>query len=228
MAQLQLYTGSTQIQLNVYIKNSVSGNGLTGLTAASAGLSAYYFIAGNTMPVLIPLSAVTLGTWVAGGFVEVDPVHCPGLYALGLPNVAWNGRMLTIILQGAAQMVPVAYEIELTATNNQDALRGGLLALPAGPMMFKKGQSLANFEFLMVNSVDGRTPMPGLTVTSAVSKDGALPVFTDNAPTEIVSPLFSGMYKINLTINDTSGNTLTYFFMAPGAQTTVVEIITQP
>lgn len=228
MSQLQLYTGSVNIQLNVFIKNSATGLGLTGLTAATVGLAASYFVAGATASVPIPLIAVTLGTYLAGGFVEVDPVLSPGLYALGLPNVAWAGRMLTIMMQGAAAMVPVAYQIELTATNNQDNLRGGLLALPAGSMMFKKGQALNGFTFLMVNSVDGRTPMPGLTITSAVSKNGAAPVFTDNVATEIVSPLFSGQYTINFTAADTTGNTLTYFFMAPGAQTTVVEIVTQP
>ena len=228
MAHLQMYSGSTQILLNVFIKNATTGNGLTGLTATSAGLTAYYFINNATSPQPIPLVATTLGTWQAGGFVEVDPMHCPGLYSFGLPNVAWNGRSIALILQGAANMAEVEYEIELTATNNQDALRGGMLALPNGPMMFKKNQALNNFEFLMVNSVDGRTPMPGLTITSCVSKDGANPVFTDNTAVEIVSPLFSGMYKINLTANDTNGNTLTYFFMAPGAQTTVIEIVTQP
>lgn len=228
MAQFQMYTGSTQVLLNIYVKNISTSNGFTGLTAATAGLSCYYFVTGLTAPVQIPLVSVTLGTWLAGGFTEVDPVNCPGLYALGLPNVAWAGRLITVILSGVSGMAEAAVDIELTAINNQDALRGGILALPDGPTQLKRAQALNGFEFPMFSSVDGRTPLPGLTITSLVSKDGAAPVFTDNVATELVSPLFSGMYKINLTSADTNGATLTYFFTAPGAQSTIIGFITQP
>jgi len=66
-----------------------------------------------------------------GGFVEIDSTHCPGLYRLDIPDAALaSGRFVTIMLSGAANMAPVLLEIELTGWNNQDAVRGGLTALP--------------------------------------------------------------------------------------------------
>lgn len=240
----QIYRGSASILLNVYIQrnpiiagSTIAVGGLSGLTASSAGLTAAYFVEGAVASVPFALAPVSLGTWVSGGFTEVDPVNMPGVYALGVPNLAvegdqgmsvLNGQEVTIFLRGAADMQDYQRQLELTATNVQDNLRFGLASLPAGPMMFKKAQALNGFVFPMFNSVDGRTPMPGLTVTASVSKDGNAPVFTDNSPTELISPLISGIYVINLTASDTNGNTVTYFFSAPGAQTTEIEIITQP
>lgn len=103
--------------LHLFIQNSGvgTGEGLTGLTYATAGLTAYYYREGATAPVVIPLVATTPGVWAAGGFVEVDSTHLPGVYQLGLPNAALaeGADTLVLMLQGAADMAPSVAEIQL-------------------------------------------------------------------------------------------------------------------
>jgi hypothetical protein len=71
---------------------------------------------------------MTKGTWVESGFVAVDSTNMPGWYELGIPDaaLATGCQQLQIMIKGAANMVPVCMEIELTATSNQDAERGGM------------------------------------------------------------------------------------------------------
>jgi hypothetical protein len=224
LAQLQLYSGTVNRIINVYVVNSSTGAGLTGLTSSTAGLTAYFFTNAAGSSTAISLTTMTLGTWASGGFVEVDATHMPGLYALGLPNAIFANMEATIIMKGATNMTETVVEIEITATNNQDAIRGGLTALPAGPMMFKKNQAFNNFDVLMVSNVDHVTPLTGLSVTSQVRIDGAGFVPTTNSTAEVSN----GIYSLNLAQADTNGNKLTLVFSAANADSRYVEIITQP
>ena len=81
--------GSTSVLIQVFIQNtSAPGTqGLTALTAATAGLAAYYRVQGSAAGgVSISLTAGTRGTWASGSFVEIDSAAMPGWYELGLPN----------------------------------------------------------------------------------------------------------------------------------------------
>lgn len=230
MAQRALYSGSTQIWLNVYLVSASTGNGLTSLVATSPGFKCYYMNPGSAGAVQIPLVATTLSTWVEGGFVEVDPINAPGLYQLAIPNAVMTGGggACTVVFSGATDLREAIVELILTATNDQDAVRGGLLALPNGSMQFKKNQPLAAFPFLMVSKADHITPLKGLTITSLVSINGATPTPTQNTATELDAVLMPGMYIINLNAADTNGNTLAYTFMNPAADTRYVVVIPQP
>ena len=113
------------------ITNSSTGSGLTGLTYNSSGLTAYYVREGDNSTTAIALSAGTLGTWSSGGFVEVDSVHMPGLYELGIPNaVLASGKSTVIWLRGAANMLDCPLNVELDQANYNDAQRLGLSSLP--------------------------------------------------------------------------------------------------
>jgi hypothetical protein len=185
---------------------------------------------GASASVQIPLVATTLGTWVEGGFVEVDPVGMPGLYQLGIPNAAieGGGGAVTVIFSGATALRETVIDLIITATNDQDAVRGGLLALPDGSMMVKKGQALANFPFLMVSKADHVTPMVGLTPQCYVSVNGAAPVALANTPVELNAVIMPGVYTVNLTGAETNGNTLIYSFLSPNSDTRYIQVITQP
>lgn len=224
-----IYSGSTEIWLDCYIVDATSNNGLTGLTAVTAGLTCAYVNSGSAA-VQIPLVATTIGTWVEGGFVEVDPVLAPGMYQLALPNAALTGGgfAFTLLFSGVSGMREYAEETQITAINLQDNIRGGLLALPNGSMMFKKNQALAAFPFLMVSKADHTTPLRGLTITSLVSINGGTPQPTLNNAVELNGDLMPGMYIINLDAADTNGNTLVYTFMNPAADTRSIAVITQP
>ncbi len=136
MAKRQIVQGATSEILEVFIQSAAglatTGIGLTGLTSASAGLTCYYHINTAAAPVAVSLVTMTVGTFTTSGFKEVDSANMPGVYQLCLPNTAYaSGKTVTALLKGATDMVPLFFEIEITQTNNQDGVRGGMTALPA-------------------------------------------------------------------------------------------------
>lgn len=131
MAKKQLVQGTTSHTEKVMIYNSSSGAPLSGLVYNTSGLTCYYILEGGNADVAVSLVTATLGTWSSGGFIAVDGTNMPGLYEIGIPNAALTGaKSVVVLLQGAASMQPVVIEIELTAWNNQDAVHGGMSALP--------------------------------------------------------------------------------------------------
>ncbi len=125
--------GTVNEILQIFIQDSSSlvGAGLTGLAFDTAGLIAYYKRNNQSAWTAISLVTMTAGTYTSGGFVETDAVHAPGWYDFCPPaGVFTSGRSVAINLQGAANMAQLPVEIELTAVNNQDAVRYGLTALP--------------------------------------------------------------------------------------------------
>lgn len=134
MAKLQLKAGTTSKDINIFAQDSsvATGAGLTGLVFNSGSLTAYYHRQGAASAVAITLATKTVGTWATGGFVVVDGTNMPGLYELGIPDAALaaGAAWAIIMLKGAANMAPVVLEIELTANDNQDSVRGGMTALP--------------------------------------------------------------------------------------------------
>lgn len=132
--KLSLKAGTTSKLLTVFIQdNSVTtGAGLTGLVYNSGSLTAYYYREGAASAVAITLADMTVGTWGSGGFKAVDATNLPGVYNLGIPDAALaaGAKSVIVMLKGATNMAPLVLEIELTAIDNQDAVRAGLTALP--------------------------------------------------------------------------------------------------
>src|SRR4030065_940631 len=127
-------TASKIIQIPIFDSSSTIGALLAGLVYNTASLTAYYNREGAAgAGTAITLTTATKGTWVAGGFIAVDGTSMPGWYELHIPDAALasGAKSVSIHLKGAANMVPVPILIELTAVSNQDAVRGGMTALPA-------------------------------------------------------------------------------------------------
>ncbi|OGT54664.1 MAG: hypothetical protein A3E01_09950 [Gammaproteobacteria bacterium RIFCSPHIGHO2_12_FULL_63_22] len=124
---------SQSIDIVVYDSSSTTGGKLTGLAFDTANLTAYYRRPGAAAVAitLATLAAITTA-WTSGGFKEVDATNMPGHYRLDLPDavVATGADSATLCLRGATNMVSVDIEIQLTALNLQDAVRGGMTALP--------------------------------------------------------------------------------------------------
>lgn len=277
----QLVKGSTSVILDIFIQDSTAfattGAGLTGLVFNSASLTCYYHRNTAAVATAVTLVTMTVGAFTSSGFAEIDGTNMPGWYQLCLPNAAFasGATMVSVILQGAANMRAFCFDIELTATDNQDAVRGGMTALPnanaeaagglytrgtgagqinqtangiieadpwnitvpgayaagkAGyavgnlPSAVKKNTALSNFEFLLVDASDGRTPITGRTVTAQRSIDGA----AFGACTNGVSEVGGGIYKLNLSAADLNGDTIMLQFSAAGADTRYVFILTKP
>ena len=142
MAKLSRKKGTTSYIAHIFIQDSSSttGAGLTGLTNASSGLVCRYVNPGGTLSASITLETIaTLGTYAAPTsaahirFKEVsnaDPSK--GVYEIQTHNDWMNltGGSILIMLAGATNMAQALFEIELTGPDNQDAVRGGMTALP--------------------------------------------------------------------------------------------------
>lgn len=134
MAKLSVQVAATSQTINIFIQDSSSttGAGLTGLVYNTASLVAYYALpkAAAVQITLATLAAITTA-YSSGGFKEIDATNMPGWYRLDLPDAAIaSGRFVSVHLKGATNMAPCPLEIELTGWNNQDAVRGGMTALP--------------------------------------------------------------------------------------------------
>lgn len=195
---LSLVAGTTSKSIGIFIGDSsvTTGAGLTGLVFNTASLVAYYFkprISGATAITLATLASAT-AAWSSGGFVEIDATNMPGWYRLDIPDAALTGATSVLIgLKGATNMRPIQIEIELTATNNQDAVRGGMTALPnavpgAAGGVFIAGSNAATT--LASVTVSGTT-----TLTGAVSTGN----WTFNTFTVSGTTLFSGNLGVSGT-----------------------------
>lgn len=136
MAQISRQVGTTSQVTLLFVQDSSSttGAGLTGLAHNTGSLTAYYKRSNGTASVAITLANITtLGTFVSGGFKEVDATNMPGVYEFHPPNAALasGADSVAILLKGAANMAPCPLIIELTGTSNQDATAGGISRLDA-------------------------------------------------------------------------------------------------
>ena len=70
----------------------------TGYTSSTAGLNAYY-IRQNSAPVAIGITAQSpTGSYLSGGFCEVDANNLPGLYRFDVPNAVYSSGVQSAIL----------------------------------------------------------------------------------------------------------------------------------
>lgn len=243
MAKREVQTGSTGHRLLLFITNSSTGAGLTGLAYNTSGLACGYKRNADSAAVAVTLVTITtLGTYVSGGFKEVSASLCPGFYEFHPPDAAFASGSGSVAFElfGAANMVPLPLEMELTAWNNQDGVRGGMTALPNAAAAstgglptvdstnsvkvqspLKKGVA-TGFPFQMLDS--SGNPKTGLTVTTTISKDDAAFGATTNAATE----LGNGWYWISFTATEMNANAVVFHASATGANNTDLTLLMVP
>jgi len=132
--KLKIKRGTTSKIVRLFLQDSSKsdGSGLTGLLFNSAGLSLYYIKEGSSTPTQVTLATMTVGTWVSGGFKEIDATNMPGWYEVGLPDAMLStGNSVSGHLKGATNLVATPFEIELDAVDYQDAAGFGLSRLDA-------------------------------------------------------------------------------------------------
>lgn len=105
--------------------SSSTGAGLSGLSEATSGLSAFYMRSNAIASEEIELvELATLGEFTSGGIKAIDPTNMPGWYQLGVPDdvFAWtassdeaNSAVLSI--KGAEDMAPVNIEFTIDPTH---------------------------------------------------------------------------------------------------------------
>lgn len=131
----KMAAGSTSQMTTIFIRDTSTTDsraGLTGLTYASSGLTWYYRRTGAASATSVTLADATLGSYMSGGFKEVDATNMPGQYEIGIPDAALaaSAEQVWMQLRGATNMEDLPIEIELDAVDYQDGVRGGMTALP--------------------------------------------------------------------------------------------------
>jgi hypothetical protein len=127
--------GTTSLIERIFLRDiSVTTKvaGLTGLSFNNPGLTCYYSRAGAVGSTAVTLVTATVGTWVSGGFKEIDAVNMPGWYEFSVPNaaIAAGAPSVGFHFKGATNMEDVPLQFELDAVNYQDAVHFGLTSLP--------------------------------------------------------------------------------------------------
>lgn len=124
MAKVSVVGGTTSYITTIFIQDSASatGAGKTGLAFNTASLTAYYVRPGSAAASITLATQTTTGAYSSGGFVEIDATNLPGFYRFDVPNAVLAASVKSAaIMLGAAGMVPVALEFEITAFDNQTA-----------------------------------------------------------------------------------------------------------
>ena len=133
MAKLTVKSGSASRSEYIFVNDSSSttGAGLTGLTNATAGLTAYYVTERGT-PTAITLVSLASATaaYSSGGFVAVDATNLPGVYRLDVPAAVFATTKGVVMLKGATNMVPVLLEYDVVSYDPTDTVRLGLTSIP--------------------------------------------------------------------------------------------------
>lgn len=99
MAVYTFPPGTTEVSLYFEMRDSLSGQGKTGLTASSPGAVASY-TRNRSAATPIPLVALASAAdaWISGGFIEISQANARGLYRLDVPNnVLASGVPHTVI-----------------------------------------------------------------------------------------------------------------------------------
>lgn len=106
-------TTSREIKVFISDSSSLTGAGLTGV--AFGDITAHYIREGDAGETEITLATMTVGTWVTGGFKEINAATMAGWYSFGVPDacLAAGAGDCDIHLEGATDMAPLPLEIQL-------------------------------------------------------------------------------------------------------------------
>lgn len=92
--------GATSVTEYLYIRDSTTGAGKTGLVYNSSGAGASYMRpVGTRQAITLATLAAADSAWSSGGFKEVDATNMPGLYRFDPPNAAFAAGAGRVILQ---------------------------------------------------------------------------------------------------------------------------------
>ena len=126
--KFQTQKGTTNKLLRVFILDSAEtdGQGLTGAAATEPLIS--YIREGESAATtflvafdLVNLAAATIGTWEAGGWVEVDGTNMPGIYEISLPDaaIARGAESVVIFITDSAANSITDTPVEISLTDRE-------------------------------------------------------------------------------------------------------------
>jgi len=182
MAKLSRKNGAVSVILRGKIRDSsqTDGRGLTGLTSASSGLkinvisdteSTTTSYTGSNIESITTNGSYQTPTSGKVRFKEVDATNHPGLYEVQIADARFavaNAKSMVVSILGATNAAQLDFEIELTATDNQDGVRGGMTALPNANAASSGGIPTSGTGSHQISLSSGLVTLAGVTHTGAV------------------------------------------------------------
>jgi len=184
MAKFQRKNGSTSniIRVKIYDSTVTTGAGKTGLTSASSGLvistiadneatATAYTSAGSTIESITTLGTFAAPTATKVRFKEVDATNHPGVYEIQIADARFavsSAKALLGTISGVTGAAQCDFEIQLSATDVDDGVRGGMTALPNAaanangglPILSSSGTTLA-YTISTLTTYTGNTVQTG-------------------------------------------------------------------
>jgi hypothetical protein len=121
MAKQNIGIGSTGRSEYIYIIDSLSSTGLgkTGISFNTSGLNGHYIRNAGSATTISFASQTATGSWISGGWAEVDQIRMPGIYRVDLPDAIFSSGSdkAIVYIKGVSNTIPVTLEYQLTAAN---------------------------------------------------------------------------------------------------------------
>lgn len=181
--------GSTSQSIELYL-------GATGLTASTAGLSAYYNRT-RTASVSIPLVARTIAqAWTSGGFAEVDATNMPGVYRLDIPDAALAAGAddVTVVVRGASGTNGAVMTVKLSSGGLTEAQTASAVwgTSPAGYNDGTTFGGVVNTIATVANDIEGEVQdVPGNVWDELRTNHTTAGSFGQYVNAELVTPVTS-------------------------------------
>ena len=119
MAKQNIGIGSTGHSEYIYLIDSLSSTGLgkTGVAFNTSGLNAHFVRNAGSATTILLASQTATGSWISGGWAEVDQIRMPGIYRVDLPDAVFasGSDKAIVFIKGVSNTLPVTLEYQLTA-----------------------------------------------------------------------------------------------------------------
>ena len=156
----ELVKGTESYLIEVLMRSSTDGQPLTGLAVGDVAVKYQRDGAAAAVDLGSPAVLTTLGTWETDAWKETA---ITGLYQYGVPNacLVTGATGVTLVFTGTGAIAS-KYRIRLTGTNSQDAVHGGMSALPNAAADAAGGLAISDAGGLDLDGVlSGNTPQTG-------------------------------------------------------------------
>lgn len=213
MQNLTVQAGSTDVSVTIRALDD-SGQPITDLTSATAGLALFYRREGATATGITESDLTALSDAHAdGGLLHIGD----GYYRLDVPDAAFVANARGVLVYGSATgVVIVGAYVQLVAYNPADGIRLGLTALPNAAADAAGGLPISDAGGLDLDTV-------GAAAVSAASTAAAIETDTQDIQSRLPAALVSG--RIDASIGAAEADTITAAALAADASTEIAAAV---
>jgi hypothetical protein len=215
MAKQNIGIGSTGHSEYIYLIDSLSSTGLgkTGVAYNTSGLNTHYVRNAGSATTISLVSQTATGSWISGGWAEVDQIRMPGLYRVDLPDAVFasGSDKAIVFIKGVSNTIPVTLEYQLTAidptiftessianstwTYSSRTITGGI-ADTITTLTTRSGFAITNVSEIQSGLSTVTINQIGASIGQSISDVGLTSIVTGRIDASVSSRLASASYSI--------------------------------